>query len=70
MEQGNLVEQLYVLYNQKTGVLFRANTFSGGSFRQELKTWKTLNGAVKYLEKVRNNDNLVVKKLSVTDINV
>lgn len=71
-ENDNLLESLYVLYNTKTKSLYRAQTWAGGRFSTELKTWKTLNGATKALEKLQKPGvecPLQIKLLSVKDIN-
>lgn len=68
----NLTEDLYVLYNFKTQSLYRAQNWAGGRPTMELKTWKTLAGAVKALNKLQKPNRevpLEIKKLSIRDIN-
>lgn len=72
MEECNVIEDLYVLYNYKTKAIYRAQNWSGGRPSMELKTWKTLKGATSALEKLRKPGKeppLLIKKLSVRDIN-
>ena len=68
----DLMEDIYVLYNNKTQSLYRAQNWSYGKPIMELKTWKTLNGAVKALSNLKNSNkgnNLEIKKLSIKGIN-
>lgn len=66
------LEKIYVLYNTKTKSLYRAQNWAGGRPSMELKTWKTLNGAMKALEKLNKpgvEQSLEIRLLSVKDIN-
>ena len=68
----NLIEDLYVLYNTKTQSLYRAQNWAGGRPSMELKTWKTLKGAVNALDKLKKPGRdipLEIKKLSIKEIN-
>ena len=67
-----LNEDLYVLYNTKAKAIHRVQSWTGGRPNMELKTWKTLNGALKALDKLKkpNQENILeVRKLDIKDIN-
>lgn len=67
-----LNEDLYVLYNTKAKAIHRVQSWAGGRPSMELKTWKTLNGALKALDKLKkpNQENILeVRKLDIKDIN-
>lgn len=66
-----LSEDLYVLYNKKANAIHRVQSWAGGRPSMELKTWKTLSGALKALEKLKKPGQecvLEVKKLDVKSI--
>lgn len=68
----NLNEDLFILFNPKTGVIYRAQNWAGGRPTVEMKTWKTLNGATKglaKLDKPGKENPFIVAKLAVKDIN-
>lgn len=62
------METIYVLFDEKSGLFYRARTVGQYGLKDELKMWKTLNGAQKCLDKLKKS-NLTIKKLSVKDIN-
>jgi len=66
------MEDLYVLYNTKAKAIHRVQSWAGGRPSMELKTWKTLNGAIKALEKYQKPGKeqiLEIKKLDIKNIN-
>lgn len=62
-------EDLYVLFNNKTNTIHRVQSWAGGRPSMEMKTWKTLKGAMNALEKFNKNNILSIKKLDIKDIN-
>lgn len=62
-------EDLYVLFNTKTNTIHRVQSWTGGRPSMEMKTWKTLKGAINALEKLNKNNILSIKKLDIKDIN-
>lgn len=62
------METIYVLFDEKLGLFYRARSVTQYGLKNELKMWKTLNGAQKCLETLKS-PNLTIKKLSVKDIN-
>lgn len=67
----NINEELFVLFNPNTGIIYRAQNWSGGRPTIEMKTWKTLSGASKALDKLKKpgkENNFIVAKLAVKGI--
>lgn len=65
-------EDLYVLFNIKTKTIYRAQSWAGGRPSMEMKTWKTLKGAMNALAKLKkpNQENILeIRKLDIKDIN-
>ena len=71
MSYESLNEPVYIIYNTKSKSIYESKLFNGKSFSTTIKRWKTLNGAIKGLDKIKKPENesfLEIRKLAVEEV--